>query len=702
MTIVSTKLDTIISGISQEAWGVFFAIADTFIPSTDIKVLELHVSKNAYSASPEELAEFAALSPSKMGDTFLSSLKLTLHQAPPDQVSKLKLILELLSHRSTALFLTRSTSLLTEMSVSQREDVLRSWYQSNITPLQGLFRTLYILTYTTFLRVNPLGYRAMGHPEFDPHRFDLTRTNKSSFTHEILDIGRYAATAEIKVDVVIVGSGSGGGVVARSLAKNKNISILVIEKGAYYKPDELNLNEDQGYKLYEKAGTLTSDDGSMSILAGSTLGGGSTINWSASIRTPDAVRDEWSKSVPWYGQSIYDDAMKYVMDEMGCSAEHMEHSFSNNVIVSGSAKLGYNFDLVEQNTAGKLHKCGFCSYGCKFAEKQGAVVNWLRKAVEEGNTRILTDTDVIRIITNGTEATGVEAIVHQHNKKIPLKVTAKKVVVAGGSLQTPGLLLRSGFKNKNIGRNLTMHPLTVMFGHFPDKEINAFEDSILTAVGTEKEDIDGRGHGVRIEAMIHQPIHTMGFYPWRNGQEWRKLQAQYNHLSALMAVQRDIGSGRVYYKPNSPFIPRVDYIVGKADSAAILEGICLASDLLYIEGAQDIIAGGPSIPTFTSTTPVEKRSLTDPDFAEWKEKLKSTPLEPLRNHFASGHQMSTARLGKDPKSSVANERGQLWECDNVYIADASGMPSASGANPMVSVMATAQVISEYIREDLKL
>src|SRR5205823_11860267 len=99
----------------------------------------------------------------------------------------------------------------------------------------------------------------------------------------------------LEADAVIIGSGAGGGVVAGELAMvGKNV--IVLEKGGYNNEANFTLQEAQATpELYLKRGTLTTKDLGLVVLAGSTLGGGTTINWMTSFRTPAEILEEWAR-----------------------------------------------------------------------------------------------------------------------------------------------------------------------------------------------------------------------------------------------------------------------------------------------------------------------------------------------------------------------------------------------------------------------
>jgi choline dehydrogenase-like flavoprotein len=696
VTPVAKETENPVEKFGTNGWATFLAIADAFAPAVDPEKIRPFVS-DQYGATAEDVA---FIQPSAIEPAFRRAMADALGPIPTQSLNQLAMILTLLSYRLTAALFTFSPTLLTDMPMERRQQVILSWHRSRIGPLRKLFRLFYGLTSTSIIRADNRLYKAMGHPEFEPALNDTERfVNREFFKFDMLDLGQSSTHAEVTVDVAIIGSGAGAGVAASRLAR-QGFKVLVLEKGRYFHQSELAFNEDTAFKnLFENKGFVITEDGGVTVVAGSSLGGGTTINWSGSFRTPHGIRKRWVEAgVPWFGESAYDEAMEYVMQSMGCSTDHVDHSFTNQLIMDGSSKLGYEHDAVDQNTGGHQHDCGFCGFGCRFGEKQGGVVYWLRDAVEHG-AQILDQTDVLNIVHQGGKAVGVEAIVRNNTS---LRIHTKKVIVAGGSLQTPGVLMRSKFKNKNIGKGLKLQPVTTVFGEFPNSDIHPFDKAILTAVCTEVDNLDGEYHGPKIEALLQQPILELLFTPWRSGVSYRQDQLRYRNLSALNVITGDCGSGRVFYSEDKPLNPRIDYSMTKYDCWALQQGTIKAADLLYIQGAERIITPDSSVPIFESSKPTDSRKLADSDYQEWANKLKKAVYEPLRIPIGSAHQMASCRISnKGPQHSVANERGQLWECDNVYIADSSVFPSHTGVNPMISVMATAHVISGFVAEDLQ-
>lgn len=169
------------------------------------------------------------------------------------------------------------------------------------------------------------------------------------FEYDFLQFPPGSGDEVIETDVVVVGSGCGGAVVAKNLAEAGN-RVIVADKGYHYRPEHLPMTEaDAGIHLFMNGGLESSDDNSIVVIAGQTWGGGGTVNWSASLQTQGFVRKEWADAgLPFFTSSEYQNSLDRVCQRMGVSAEHIEHNKANRVILEGARKLGYSCKAVPQ------------------------------------------------------------------------------------------------------------------------------------------------------------------------------------------------------------------------------------------------------------------------------------------------------------------------------------------------------------------
>ncbi|CAM9802464.1 unnamed protein product, partial [Ectocarpus sp. 13 AM-2016] len=310
---------------------------------------------------------------------------------------------------------------------------------------------------------------------------------------------------QLTVDVVVVGSGAGGGCAAGALAA-RGLRVAVLEKGGLYgAPDFAGFSEMEAYKnMYEGQGVLATEGGAVVILAGSCVGGGTTVNWAASFRTPRHVRLEWSRKLglkSFEPGGSFDNALDAVCSRLKVNIENSHRapgfplpnaSLSVNQhqssLWNGAAASGRVPRAVPTNTK-ECVDCGSCLHGCAYGSKQSTHVTWLQDGLDSGNIILVPNAKASAdLLMDAGRATGVEAVVTPHGggKAAPLTVRARAVVVSGGAINTPAILLRSGLKHPMIGRHLCLHPVLAVGGVFPedyDGEHGVGEDNPKRSTG---------------------------------------------------------------------------------------------------------------------------------------------------------------------------------------------------------------------------
>ncbi|KAL3695039.1 hypothetical protein R1sor_008690 [Riccia sorocarpa] len=515
-------------------------------------------------------------------------------------------------------------------------------------------------------------------------------------------------TIGITCDALVVGSGSGGGVAAGVLA-TKGQKVLVLEQGQYFARDDFTLLEyPSSASMYQGGGILCSDCGRVGLMAGSTVGGGSTINWCASFQTPEHVRREWAEDLglPLFGTDEYQQAMDTVCSRGRVNINCEHESFQNTVLRKGCQELGVDVGTIPRNVSGP-HACGFCNFGCVKGNKLAVSETWLVDAVKNG-ALILSSCRAKAVLhqvspnsssDRNREAVGVVA----EFGDVILYVKARATVLACGTLNTPPLLLRSGFRNRNIGRNFHCHPVIMGWGYFPEGEGangTIYDGPIMTAVSKQTANWDSKtgAYGSLLEVPILHPGQFGMVMPWVSGSQHKELMRKYARTAHFIVLCRDRGSGRVMLEKKAESA-KILYSVNVEDAKNMVEALELGLRAMVAAGATEIgthHVDGETLDVSTSTP--EK-------LEEYLGRVKSTAFDclkkkNLRYPVKSAHQMSTCRMGTDPQLSVVDGTGETWEAENLFIADASVFPTASGVNPMITCQSIAYCIAHSVLKKL--
>jgi len=578
----------------------------------------------------------------------------------------------------------RQWGAFSELSLEERTAVLHSWAESSIPQARKLFQSLKRLTLFLFYAAMPEGganptWPSLGYTQL-PHRADdAPRPIKP------LEI---TGETTLYTDVLVIGSGAGGGVVAAELSASGQ-DVIVIEKGPYYAEQDFHGHELESMeKLFERHGSLTTADLSMMVLAGSALGGGTTVNWSASLRTPDYVLKEWETEFGFAGASSreFQTSLDAVLKRMNVNTDESIPNRNNAVLEKGCRALGYEVSVIPRNVKG-CEECGFCNFGCSFGAKQGTLKTYLQDAYDCG-TRILVGARVERVLHQRGTAYGAEVLVQGVDHKLHcVTVKAKRVIVAAGSIHTPALLLRSGLTNGNIGANLHLHPVTVTYGLF-DEPITPWQGPPMTRLAGQFANLDGRGYGVRLEtAPVHPGIAALSM-PWRSGKGHKRLMGRLNHMANIIVITRDYHSGRVTVDANGE--PVLHYHLHPYDARHLMRGTLEALRI-------HVAAGASEVSSPHNDQIVYKQG---EDLNAFLGQVQARGFRPNSFTLSSAHQMSSCRIGGDSALGAIDPNGESYEVRNLFVMDGSTLPTASGVNPMVSIMATAHYLVQGLKSQI--
>ncbi|KAI4859346.1 long-chain fatty alcohol dehydrogenase [Hypoxylon rubiginosum] len=645
-------------------WRVLFALLDATIPSivssgtsesncVSIAEAEFHgiyESLQRSMKSPPSLEQFRTYMASRPSDNikFVQNVKRTLGVLPPSSKVQLGRVLGFLGTRLGSLVSTWSLTPFADQPLDARVAVLKSWQQSWFSVWPKLARTFVSIAKTCWSQSDTLLHDLSG---YTSHQEDYQPGPSVDFNF----IDATLESETIDTDVAIIGSGCGGGVCAKVLSEAGR-RVLVVDKGYYSPPDHLPKPMEGLQYLFQGGGSLSSADGSTFTAVASCWGGGGTVNWSGSLHTPDIVRKEWAvdDGLELFSTPHFQECLDRVCDFMGVNSSSLSHNFANRVLLEGSSKLGWKAETIPQNIRGAGHNCGSrCGFGCSGAQKQGPAVSWLPAAGKAG-ARFMEGLEVSKILFDDTDgrkrATGLLGTWRSREGAQRLvRVKAKKVIISAGTVNSPLILLRSGLKNPNIGSNLHLHPTGNFVATF-DQDTYGWEGGILTSLVSEFCNLDGKGYGTRLEPCNMLPHYAIFGFPWHNALQFKVDALKYRQSACFIALARDRTTGKISPDPNG--YPVITYTPGESDQ--------------------------------------------DADFVTWLDGLEHADNKPSSAVYGSAHQMGTCRMSTSEKTGVVDQNGKVWGAEDLYIADASVFPSASGSNPMITVMA----ISDHIAREI--
>ena len=205
----------------------------------------------------------------------------------------------------------------------------------------------------------------------------------------------------------VVGSGAGGGVIAAELQRAGH-SVVVLEMGQYRNESDFKQLELAGMlELYLGGGLAASEDGSIGILAGSTLGGGTVVNYMNCIRTPERIRREWaSMGIDGLDSPDFDRHIEAIWERLSVNDDATSQNRTHRKLIAACDELGYPHRALTRNADASCDDprvCGYCASGCQKGCKQSTMKTFLQDAADAG-TRFVVGCRAERVLVQGGRA----------------------------------------------------------------------------------------------------------------------------------------------------------------------------------------------------------------------------------------------------------------------------------------------------------
>ncbi|MEO5692079.1 MAG: GMC family oxidoreductase [Usitatibacter sp.] len=511
-----------------------------------------------------------------------------------------------------------------------------------------------------------------------------------------IDAAMLTRDRELEFDVVVIGSGAGGGVTAEILAQ-AGFNVAIVEEGPLVGSSDFRMREREAYpRLYQESAARQTADRAITILQGRCVGGGTTVNWTSSFRTPPRTLAHWNSA---HGLSTMTEAalapwFVRMEERLSIGAWLTPPNENNDILRRGGQKLGIPTASIRRNVKGCAN-LGYCGMGCPLNAKQSMLVTTLPAALDKGAT-LVHRARVTRLVIEGDRVTACEARGVERNGAGTgthrVRLRAKHFVLSAGSIGSPGILLASGAPNPNAltGKRTFLHPTVVSGAVFPQKVEGYYgaPQTIYSDHFLDSQALDGPV-GFKLEAPPLHPILAAitlpGFGP--DHLAWMK---RFPNLQVLIALMRDgfhdeSQGGQVVLKSGWPVLdyPITDYLWN-----GVRRSYLAMAELQFAAGAQTVM------PLHEGARPVNR-------WKDAKAAIEGLPMRPLHSRVVSAHVMGGCAMGNDARNSVVNEAGRHHHLANLSVHDGSVFPTSVGANPQLSIYAITARMATGLAQSLK-
>lgn len=505
----------------------------------------------------------------------------------------------------------------------------------------------------------------------------------------VIDGSAAAADVDLSADVCVIGSGAGGAVVASVLA-SAGISVLLVEEGGYYTHEDFDMREAHVVpKLYQESMQRTTADLAIAILQGRAVGGTTVVNWTTCFRTPEDVVDHWAKK-HGVGGFHYDDLVPHyeaIEARLGIhKVPEAEMNANNRKLWDGCKAKGWSVETTRRNVYACL-QTGACGLGCPVNAKRSMLVTLIPDAVDAG-ARLLFRCRVDRLESAGGEIRAAHGTLLDAGGYAPTgkraTLRAKRFVLAGGAINTPAVLLRSGLDSGGIvGTRTFLHPVIGCTGLY-DEPIQAWAGAPQSAASHHFAH-RGADVGFFMETAPGYPVLAATAMPG-HGAAHRKMMLGIARRTVHIALavdgfHDDVPGGTVRLRPSGA--PLVDYPIPPRIWEAFRTAQKRLAEMGFASGAKEITTLHDPAVTLTSEKDLDK--------------LDRAPWEPNRLGVFTAHQMGGCRMGDDPKSSVVrSEDLRHHTLKNLHVVDGSVFPTSLGVNPQESIYGLARLMATRI------
>lgn len=493
--------------------------------------------------------------------------------------------------------------------------------------------------------------------------------------YETFDSRSIRKDESLSTEILVIGSGAGGAVVAAQLA-GQGHEVLILEQGGRFTRETFHESPLSAYlKMYENGGlTATIGQPSIALPYGRAIGGTTIMNSGTCLRVPPWVLARWAE-LGLDDLTMESLAPHYEAVEKRLNIQPVEADIAGDnchIVRRGAEKLGLSGGYLPRNARGCVGS-GRCVFGCPSGAKQSMERSYLPDALAHG-AKLYAHARCERILFEDRRAVGVQA--RTSDGQI-FHVRCKHLVLSAGAIGSPLILKKNGLGGKALGRHLHIHPAGKVIAQM-DQAVNGQGVPQSYFVDDLHED------GIMLEGAYVPPEFSSIAMP-HFGAQHAALMNESSHLATFGIMVTDTGSGRVCAGLNGR--ARIYYSLSQTDAERFKRGIILCAKIFFAAGAQKLFFGLPGLETLDKESDISK--------------LEAYDISPGDLELAAFHPMGTCRIGNDPSQSVVDQNMFLHRYECISVADASVIPSSIGVNPQLTIMALARRAADHIAHTIR-
>lgn len=505
-----------------------------------------------------------------------------------------------------------------------------------------------------------------------------------------------AMPKQLVADVVIIGTGAGGGITAEICAK-AGLKVLMIEEGPLKSSNDFKMLESEAYpSLYQESAARKTADKAINIMQGRTVGGSTTVNWTSSFRTPEDTLAYWqqafglqeltaSQMAPWFEQAER---------RLNISDWQVPPNENNDILRRGAEIKGISWGAIRRNVS-NCWNLGYCGMGCPTNAKQSMLVSTIPVALENGAELVASlrahsfKIERGRIRSLNCQVMNPDGILPSGQQ---VEVIGKHFVLAGGAINSPGVLLRSKATDPHgrLGTRTFLHPVVISAAtmHQEVRPDAGAPQTIYSDHYLHLDPIDGPV-GFKLEAP---PLHPVIFASTLPGfaKKHADIMSNFSKTHMQLALLRDgfhsdsVG-GRV--RLNSDDTPLLDYKLTPAIWDAARRALIAMAELQHAAGAKD-------------TLPIHEHAQRVDNIDAALAQINALDMKPLAMKVVSAHVMGGCGMAGDEKQGVTRPDGRHWQIENLSVHDGSLFPTSIGANPQLSIYGLTNKLSQQLVKEL--